>query len=116
MSPSVRTVVRQIALLRPTNSGNIRSISRNTSIQFTTTVRPSRPELVPARVTYTFYRLNGSRWVLVTTRTVTADLAGRARTSFRFSSSGQWYVRSQANPTPYNANSVLSPIERYRVN
>jgi hypothetical protein len=115
VSNSVRTVVRQIALLRPTNSGAVKEISRNTSVAFTTTVRPSRPELVPATVTYFLYRLSGSTWVLSTQRTLTADAAGLASTTFTFSSSGEWYVRSQANPTTYNANSVMSPVERYSV-
>jgi len=115
-SPSVRTVVRQIALLRPTNSGAVRTINRNTSITFTTTVRPSRPELTPAKVKFSFFRLSGSTWVLSTERTVTANAVGRAATTFNFSTSGQWYVRSMANPTPFNANSVASPIERYSVN
>ncbi len=115
-SASVRTVVRQIALLRPTNGGAMKSISRNTSITFFTVVRPSRPELTPAKVTFSFYRLSGSTWVLSTQRTVTAAADGRAATTFKFSTSGQWYVRSMANPTPYNANSVMSTIERYSVN
>ncbi len=115
-SASVRTVVRQIALLRPTNGGATKSISRNTSITFFTVVRPSRPELTPAKVTFSFYRLSGSTWVLSTQRTVTAAADGRAATTFKFSTSGQWYVRSMANPTPYNANSVMSTIERYSVN
>jgi len=115
-SASVRTVVRQIALLRPTNGGVTKSISRNTSITFFTVVRPSRPELTPAKVTFSFYRLSGSTWVLSTQRTVTATAAGRAATTFTFSTSGQWYVRSMANPTTYNANSVMSSIERYSVN
>jgi hypothetical protein len=114
-SNQVRTVVRQIAILRPTNSGAVKSIARNSSITFTTTVRPARPELAPARVSFYFYRRVGSSWVLQAKRDVYIDAAGRARTTFTFSSSGQWYVRSQANPTPYNANSVMSPLERYSV-
>src|SRR3990170_8226651 len=42
-SNQVRTVVRQLAILRPTNNGATKSISRNSSITFTTTVRPARP-------------------------------------------------------------------------
>lgn len=114
-SPTVRTVVRQIAILRPTNSGLIRSIARNTSITFTTTVRPARPELAPATVSFYFYRLVGGSYALNTRRDVLIDAAGQARTTFRFTSSGQWYVRSAANPTPFNANSVPSPRERYSV-
>ena len=115
-SNQVRTVVREIALLRPTNSGAVRSISRNTSITFTTTVRPARPELAPARVSFWFYhQVNGS-WVLAAKHDVVIDAAGLARYTFTFSSSGQWYVRMAANPTPYNANSVMSPTERYSVN
>jgi trimeric autotransporter adhesin len=114
-SAAVRTVVRQVSFLRPTNGGATKSISRNTSVTFTATVRPSRPELVKPKVTFFFYRLSGSTWVLSTKRDVQADLAGQARTTFKFTSSGQWYVRSQANPTPYNANSVMTPPERYSV-
>jgi hypothetical protein len=114
-SNQVRTVVRQLALLRPTSHGAIRTINRNASIQFTTTVRPARPELALARVTFTFYRFSSGAWRFVTSRDVFIDSAGLARTTFRFTSSGQWYVRAQANPTPYNANSVNSPLERYSV-
>jgi len=114
-SNQVRTVVRQLALLRPTNHGAIKTINRNTSIQFTTTVRPARPELAPARVTFTFYRFSSGAWRFVTSRSAVIDSAGLARTTFQFTSSGQWYVRTQANPTPYNANSVNSPLERYSV-
>ena len=114
-SPTVRTVVRQIALLRPTNGGVVKSIARNTSITFTTTVRPARPELAPAKVSFYFYRLVNHSWVLSVKRVVLIDAAGLARTTFKFTSSGQWYIRSAANPTPYNANSVLSPVERYSV-
>ena len=117
-SPSVRTVVRQAAVLRPTNHGAVGSISRNTSIAFTTRVRPARPELPLARVTYSFFwrtGRTGSTWALVSQRTVTADAAGIARTTFRFSRSGQWYVRSRALSTPFNANSLWTPVERYNV-
>ncbi len=114
-SNQVRTVVRQLAILRPTNSGSIRTINRNTSITFTTTVRPARPELAPAKVSFYFYRLVGGSYVLKVKRDVMIDAAGLARTTFKFTSSGRWYVRSAANPTPYNANSVPTPIERYSV-
>jgi hypothetical protein len=114
-SNTVRTVVRQIAILRPTNHGAVRSIGRNASITFSTTVRPARPELARAVVSFWFYRQSGGVWLLVAKRNVTIDGAGLARTTFTFSSSGQWYVRCQANPTPVNANSVMSLTERYSV-
>jgi hypothetical protein len=113
-SNQVRTVVRQLALLRPTSSGATRTVNRNSSVTFTTTVRPSRPELAPATVTYRFFRFSAGAYRLVTTRTIPVDGAGLARTTFRFSSSGLWLVRSQANPTPFNANSI-NTLERYRV-
>ncbi len=115
-SNTTRTVVRQIALLRPTNGGLIKSIARNTSITFTTTVRPARPELPPARVSFRFFRLSGGTWTLVTTRDVIINSLGKAATTFKFTSAGSWYVRTIANPTSYNANSVWSlPLERYNV-
>jgi trimeric autotransporter adhesin len=114
-SNQVRTVVREIAIMRPTNFGHVRTISRNTSVTFTSTVRPARPELAPAKVSFWFYRQSGGSWVLAAKRDVLIDSAGLARTTFTFASSGQWYVRSAANPTPYNANSIQSPVERYSV-
>ena len=114
-SPTVRTVVRQIAIMRPTNGGAVRSIARNSSITFTTTVRPARPELAPAKVSFYFYRLSGGSYVLKAKRDVMIDATGVARTTFKFTSSGRWYVRSAANPTPYNANSVSTPRVWYSV-
>ncbi len=114
-SNQVRTVVRQLAILRPTNSGSVKTINRNTSITFTTTVRPARPELAPAKVSFYFYRQVSGAWQFVTKRDVYIDGAGLARTTFKFTTAGQWYVRSQANPTPYNANSVMTRVERYSV-
>ena len=114
-SNQVRTVVRQLAVVRPTNRGSTKAISRNASLTFTTTVRPSRPELAPPTVTFSFYHQVSGVWRLATTRVIAVDSAGKASTTFQFSSSGQWYVRSQAGPTPYNANSVPTPAERYSV-
>ncbi len=114
-SNTIRTVVRQIALLRPTNAGAVRTIFRNASIVFTTSVRPARPDLVPARVSFVLYQRVGGVWALVTTRNVFINSLGVATTTFKFTSAGSWYVRSIANPTPFNANSVWSPVERYIV-
>jgi hypothetical protein len=112
-----RTTVRQIALLRPTNLGAIKSVARNTSITFTTTARPARPELPPVKVTFVFYyRVKVQfHWDRVAKRDVIINSLGKASTTFKFTRSGNWYVRTIANPTPYNANSVWSPLERYRV-
>jgi hypothetical protein len=114
-SNTTRTVVRQIALLRPTNFGAIKSIPPNRSITFTTTARPARAELPPVRVSFVFYRRVGSVWTFVTKRDVFINSLGKASTTFRFTRAGSWYVRSIANPTPFNANSVWSPLERYTV-
>ena len=116
ISPLTRVVVRQIALLRPTNNGATRTVNAGTSILFTTTVRPSRPELTPAVVVYTVFQLKNGTWVQILARNVTATAVGIAQLSITFSTKGSFYVRSQANPTPYNANSVNSPVERYNVN
>ena len=111
-----RVVVRQIALLRPTSSGAVRTVARNTSVTFTTTVRPVRADLAPARVTFVFYRLVNGRWTLFAKRDVFINSLGLARYTWKFSTSGAWYVRSIVNPTIANANSVWSQIERYNVN
>jgi hypothetical protein len=114
-SNQVRTTVRQLAVMRPTNGATTRSIARNTAITFSTTVRPSRPELAPASVTFIFARQATSTRLDVTKRTIVVDAAGVARTTFTFAAAGRWYVRSQANPTAYNANSLMTPLESYSV-
>ncbi|MGE5156233.1 MAG: hypothetical protein ACM3JP_01915, partial [Betaproteobacteria bacterium] len=114
-SNTVRTVVRQVSILRPTNFGAVKRISRGTAITFVDTVRPSRPELIPATVRFVFYRRASTGvWVLSGQRDVVVSSTGQAGTRWTFSV-GEWYVRSQARPTPNNANSVWGPLERYSV-
>lgn len=115
MSNVQRVVVRQIALLRPTNLGGVEDVDAGTTVRFTTTVRPARPELPRATVTFVVYRLIGRTWILSATRDVVIDANGLAAVDVTFSSPGKWYVRSIARPTTANANSVWSPVERYDV-
>ena len=110
-----RVVVRQIALLRPTNSGKTKTIASGTDVTFTTTVRPARPELPKAKVTFTFTLYRDGHIVYSGKRDVYIDSAGLAKWTWKFGSSGLWYVRSIANPTTANANSVWSQIEKYYV-
>ncbi len=114
-SNTTRVVVRQKAFMRPTNSGTTRVVARNTKVTFTTTVRPARADLPPARVSFLFYRRVSTGWAFFTKRDVYINSAGQAFYTWTFSTRGEWYVRSVANPTPYNANSVMTPVERYSV-
>ena len=114
-SNTLRVVVRQIALLRPTLGGRTRTIARGTNITFTTTVRPARPELPKAKVSFTFTLYRSGHVIYSGKRDVYIDSAGLARWTWMFGSSGLWYVRAIANPTTTNANSVWSQIERYYV-
>ena len=111
----VRVVVRQIALLRPTNSGRTKTIASGAEVTFTTTVRPARPELPKAKVTFTFTLYRAGHIAYSGRREVYIDSAGLAKWTWKFGSSGLWYVRAIANPTMANANSVWSPIEKYFV-
>jgi hypothetical protein len=115
-SATVRTVVRQISLLRSINRGLVLRVSRGTSVTFTDTVRPARPELPKATVRFVFYRRDASGiWRLYSQRDIVIDSLGKAVTNWNFPSNGEWYVRSQARPTPYNANSVWAPLQRFSV-
>lgn len=115
MSNVQRVVVRQIALLRPTNNGAVDHVAVGTTIRFTVTVRPARSELPPATVTFVVYRLIGRTWTLAASRDVVINAAGLAAVDVTFPQAGKWYVRSIARPTSANANSVWSPVERYDV-
>ena len=114
-STPARVVVRQIALLRPTNAGRVVTVASGTTLTWRVTVRPNRPELPHAKVGWEFYIYRGGRWVYLTTRYAFTDNLGIATYSYRFGSAGQWYVRAQAFPLPLNANSGWSPVNRYSV-
>jgi hypothetical protein len=114
-SNTSRTIVRQVSILRPTNRGLMRSVTPGTVVSFVNTVRPARPALMHATVRFVFYRREaGGGWVRFAVRDVQINPSGQASTRWTFAP-GEWYVRSQARPTPDNANSVWGPIERYRV-
>ena len=114
-SNTARVVVRQIALLRPTSRGTTKTVSRGRSVTFSTTVRPSRVDLPKAKVTLAVYRRVSGGWRLFTTRDAYVDASGVASYTWTFTARGEWYVRSMANPTTFNANSTWTPIERYSV-
>ena len=115
ISPMTRVVVRQTATLRPSNGGLVKVIGRGTAVTFATTVRPAQWNLPIPTVTFFFYRQVGGVWTNVAERVVTAGSAGVVRTTWTFQAAGEWYVRSVANPTLYNARSALTPKERYSV-
>jgi hypothetical protein len=112
-SAIARIVVRQINLLRPTNDGAVRHVAVGTTVHFTSTVRPDRPDLPTAHVNFVVYRLSGGVWQQVFTTTEAVDSSGIARLDVTFGSHASYYVRSQAVPTTLNANSGWSPVERY---
>ena len=113
-SNTTRTVVRQYSVLRSINRGFVVRLGAGTSVLFTDTVRPARPELSPATVRFVFYRRGADGiWRLYAQRDVTINSLGKAATTWNFPVPGEWYVRSQARPTPSNANSVWGPIQRF---
>ena len=115
-SNTARTVVRQIAVLRSINRGFVLRLARGTSVAFTDTVRPARPELPAATVRFVFYRrASDGIWRLYDQRDVVINALGKASTAWDFPVAGEWYVRSQARPTPFNANSVWSGLQRFSV-
>lgn len=114
-SAPVRVVVRQLALLRPATGAAVHVLPRGSRVTFTATVRPARPELPKAKVTFTFRLVRGGAVVYSGRREVFIDGSGRASWTWTFGASGDWYVRAIANPTTANANSAWSPLDHYRV-
>jgi hypothetical protein len=112
-SPTLRVLVRQLALLRPSNAGT-RTVRRGTTVEFATTIRALRPERRAVAIYRVFHRA-GPGWVRAAEEQVSADAAGVARLAWTFSQAGQWYVIAMADPTPTNTNSVWSEPERYAV-
>ena len=115
LTEPVRVVVRTVSMLRPTNNGKIRRAALGSTLTFRTTVRPARAGYPIPAVRFVAYRLISGRWTEVLTTDVAPDASGVAALPITFGSRGSWYVRSMALPTPFNANSAWSPIERYDV-
>jgi hypothetical protein len=114
-SAPIRVIVRQLALLRPTDPGRVKTIVRGSSVTFTMTVRPAETLLPKARVTFTFLLKRGAAVVTSASRNVYVGATGTASWTWKFSSAGEWFVRAIANPTTVNANSVWSPADQYYV-
>lgn len=113
----VRTVVRQINLLRPAPTSRYKTIGHGTAITFSSTIRPNRPELPQAVAHFVVYRfITGEGWTRVVDRMVPVDRGnGVASLRLTFNSTGKFYVRSEAVPTAFNANSGWSGLVRYIV-
>jgi hypothetical protein len=114
-SEVVRVVVRQVVILKPTSSGKTTIVGAGRQVTFSLSVRPSRPELLRTTFTLAVYRLVSGNWQRFTTRDIAVGVYGDSSYKWVFSTRGEWYVRAIANPTPDNANSVWSQIERFSV-
>lgn len=108
-SADTRVVVRQLALIKPDNSGLVKTISKGTTIEFRTIARPSRDDIPRTHVNWQIWRLVNNRWILFATQTSDPDVSGTAFFSVGFNT-GSWRIRSQAAPTQLNANSVWTPF------
>jgi hypothetical protein len=114
VSPRARALVRQVYDLRPTNGGTVAEIAKGTTITFTSTVKPVRPEL-SAKASFVVFRLDGTTWTQIESRDELIDDQGNASFSYTFGAAGKFYVRSVALPTIANANSIWSDVERFDV-
>jgi hypothetical protein len=107
--------VRQTVSTLSPHHATTRTIAAGTSITFSTTVRPTRPDLAPSMVTFRFYQKVSGAWVLKAERGVVTGSSGVASATFRFGSKGAWYVRAYAPRTPYNSISRFTASEYYLV-
>jgi hypothetical protein len=115
-SVPLRVVVRSLVLLRPTNNGAVRSITSGTSITFTVTARPNRPELPQAHANLVVERRTSSGYVIASSLVQAVDrTTGAASFRITFNTPGDYFVRAQLQPTSVNANSGFTPMERYHV-
>ncbi len=114
-SSGVRGLVRQLALLRPTNSGRVAHVRLGASVTFTTTVRPVGAAFPASVVTFVFYKLVGGHWTRMEKWQSYTDSSGRASWPWTFPSRGSWYMRSYSEGSSLNVASLWTPVERYDV-
>jgi hypothetical protein len=113
-SADTRVVVRQLAAVKPDNSGLVKTITKGTTIEFRTIARPSRDDIPRTHVTWQVWRLVNNHWTLFLTQVSDPDVTGTSFLSITFNT-GSWRIRSQANPTQLNANSVWTPFVQFLV-
>jgi hypothetical protein len=116
VSSAVRVTVRQLIAMRPDNGGRTKTVKTGTTITFTVTARPARPDVPPGTVTIELYQKVGSAWQRASVRTAQPNSAGQVAFELHFgSTTGQRYVRAIVNPTKVNANSVWTAPQVYVV-
>ena len=113
-SADTRVTVRQLALITPDNGGTVKTITKGTTVEFRTKVRPARDDVPRTHVKWQIWRVVNNRWTPFLTQLSDTDVAGLAFLSITFNT-GRWFVRSQAMPTQLNANSVWTPGQYYDV-
>jgi len=113
-SADTRVTVRQLALITPDGGGTVKAITKGTTVEFRTKVRPARDDVPRTHVTWQIWRVVNNRWTLFSTQLSDPDVAGNAYLTITFNT-GRWFVRSQAMPTQLNANSVWTPGQYYDV-
>ncbi len=84
-------------------------------VTFYSNAKPFGAGIAPQRISFSFYRYIGGRWVYLTKRDAYVDSTGRASYTWTFTWRGQWYVRAVANSSSTNANSYPSQVERYSI-
>ena len=118
MSPVVRVVVRSLIFIRPIGCTSTSPCVRNdgTTVTFTATARPNRPELPTQQVQFVLQRRSGSTYVGVLTEVRNVSkTTGTAVLAINFSAPGTYRLRANLLPTPVNANSFPTEFEYYRI-
>ena len=117
-SPIIRIVVRSLVFLRPTGCPSSDPCTRNdgSTVKFTATARPNRPELPDQQVQFVVQRRSGGTFVNVLTEIVAVSKAtGTAVLNVSFNTAGTFRLRANLLPTPVNANSFPTAFEYYRI-
>ena len=80
---------------------------------FTATARPK--PVTKTTLTFQAYRRVAGVWKWYATKHVSSDIAGTAKLSWKFGTSGDWEIRVRAEATALNAASAWTAFSRYRV-
>jgi trimeric autotransporter adhesin len=107
-SPAATVGVRLSVTLQPRSVTGTRTLARGTSVTYRATVRPL---YAGQRVSFLIYQKVAGHWTFRTSATATVDASGVATFAWKWSKSGQWYMRARANSTPLNIT-AYSNIEK----
>jgi hypothetical protein len=107
--------VHQVVTLSPNPGSSYKSVRHGSYVSFTASVRPWSAGRPQPSITFTVYKYVSGTWRKVTSKTVRANVYGKASWRYAFGSTGKWGVTARAGSTTLTLASATTSRSRFSV-